>query len=297
MIFLKAYGLNFVSEVPLSGSVAERSIKSDVTIRFGDVPEELPPPFVKGVLYQAREDQFLLLLDGIARYLVQGGREIIIDRAPESNDDEVRLFLLSVCLGALLHQRGILALHASAIRTRRGAVLFIGASGNGKSTLLTSFVRRGYEMLADDIAGIVIDESGRMTVLPGYPQIKIWADAAERLGVSRENLQRIRPRFEKYAMSPESGLAAIPVPLYAIYTLQTYNEADIRIEPLVGTARFAAIRQNTYRERFLDGLGVRPAHFRMAAAVAGTERFARVSRPRHPFMVEEIADKIEKDWT
>lgn len=294
-ICYRAYGLNFLSELPLSELPSEPG-KPDVIIRYGIVPEELSPPRNEGVLYQATENQFLLKLNGIGRYLVQGGREIIVDRAVGSNDDEVRLFLLGSCLGVLLHQRGILALHASGVRTDQGAILFAGTSGNGKSTLLASFVRRGYQMIADDIAGIVLDPACRPMVLPGYPQIKIWTDAAERLGVSKESLRRLRPRFEKFAMSSVSGIADVPLPLGTIYTLHIHNEADIRIEALEGSARFAAVRQSTFRESFLDILGTRPAHFRLVAAVANTARLSRVFRPRYSFTVEGIADMIEKDW-
>ena len=53
-------------------------------------------------------------------------------------ESDVRVFLLGSCIGALLHQRGILVLHAGAIHTDKGAVLFTGPWGIGKSTLLAA---------------------------------------------------------------------------------------------------------------------------------------------------------------
>jgi hypothetical protein len=73
-----------------------------VTIRFGAVPAHPQRVDDSGVLYQANADQFLLRLPKIAAYLVQNGDEIVIDRAPGATDDEVPLFLLGSCLGALL---------------------------------------------------------------------------------------------------------------------------------------------------------------------------------------------------
>ena len=74
-----------------------------------------------------------------------------LNTAEGSLGSDIRVFLLGSCLGALLHQRGVLALHASAIETDQGAVLFMGDSGMGKSTTLQAFIKRGYKMLADDI--------------------------------------------------------------------------------------------------------------------------------------------------
>ncbi|MBU1879961.1 MAG: hypothetical protein KJ734_13530, partial [Chloroflexi bacterium] len=201
------------------------------------------------------------------------------------------------CLGALLHQRGVLALHAAAIQTERGAVLFAGPSGNGKSTLLGAFVLRGCRMLSDDVTGLVLDEAQRPIILPGYPQIKVWADTAERLGQPTAGLRRVRPQLEKFALPVQASFASAPAPLHAIYILGTHNEGgvDIRLKSLEGSARFAAIRHSTYRQRFLDGLGLRPAHFRLAAAAAHTTRMVRVTRPPSPFVLEELVGCIEED--
>ena len=81
-----------------------------VVIRYGDVPAELENPTGRGVLYQASAHQFLLKLDGVARYLVCNGNEIVVEPAPGSLASDVRVFLLGSCFGALLHQRGVLVL-------------------------------------------------------------------------------------------------------------------------------------------------------------------------------------------
>lgn len=84
-------------------------------IRYGVVPAILATVKKTGVRFQAAPGQLLLTVDGVARCLVQDGKEIIVEGAPESDDDSLRLFLLGSTLGALLQQRGMLTLHSSAI--------------------------------------------------------------------------------------------------------------------------------------------------------------------------------------
>lgn len=46
----------------------------------------------QGVVYQAKADQFLLRLDEIGAFWVREGKEVILERAPQATDDEIRLF-------------------------------------------------------------------------------------------------------------------------------------------------------------------------------------------------------------
>src|SRR5690606_97236 len=104
----------------------------------------------------------LLQVDGVARYLVSGGRRITIDRDPAVEDDDVRLFLLGSVFGAMLHQRGDLVLHGSAIEWEGAAVVFMGFSGVGKSTTASAFRQRGHAVLTDDLCVVRPGADGRM---------------------------------------------------------------------------------------------------------------------------------------
>ena len=95
---------------------------------------------------------------------MRDGNQIVIDAAPDATDRNVRLFLLGSALGALLHQRGLLPLHANAIDLGGGAVAFSGHSGAGKSTIAAWFHDRGHRILADDVCVVGFDQSGRALV-------------------------------------------------------------------------------------------------------------------------------------
>lgn len=290
-----AYGLVFESEweIPelLAGSGAP-----DIVVRCGEVPEQLDSFVGDPDLYQVNENQFLLKLKGIANFWVSEGKEIRIQ--PDANflDSEVRLFLLGTCLGVLLHQRGILALHASAIETPRGAVLFSGPSGVGKSTLMAAFLQRDYCMLADDVTGIVLDRNGVPIVLPAIPRTKLWSDAANHLGHDLNTLPRLRPSEDKFELGVRDFFAHQPVPLHRIYILTSGEKKQVEIIQLDNLSAFQAVLNSTFRELFLDGLDRRKSHFHLVTAAAKHAVISQVLRPENLSRLDNLVELVEIDF-
>ncbi len=288
----KAYGLIFDSELQLPELIPSQGA-ADIIIRLGEVPETLLNGRLIDEFYQVGRQQFLLTVEEAGRYLVRNGNEIIIQPAPNSIESDVRLFLLGSCLGALLHQRGMLAIHASSIETRQGAVLFTGHSGCGKSTLLAAFLQRGYEMLADDITAISTDGNGVPMVFPALPRSKLWADAAEHLGHDPVSLIPLRPDARKYALPTRRQFSRQPVPLGKIFLLDPKDEDELSIEKLEKMGGFQVLLDHTYREQFLGAMETREAHLQMATAAASQSTFYRVLRPATSYQLLELADLIE----
>jgi hypothetical protein len=290
-----AYGLNIASELPLPELRPGPEQSPDVSIRYGHVPASaMAGAEERGVTWQAAPGRLLIEMDDIARYLVVDGREIVIERCAGSADEDVRIFLLGSALAALLHQRRILALHASAVRAEHGAVLFMGQSGSGKSTLLASLVRRGFPMLADDVSAVTLDEEGRPIAQPGFPTTRLWADAAEHLRHPVENLRRVRASLEKYHL-PIDRFCAEPAPLRAAYVLTSHNQHDIRFEPVAGVARFSLWTRYTYRSKFLHGLDLRRTHFDTVGALAARVPMTLIARPDRLFLLDELVSRVAEE--
>ncbi len=151
----QAYGLRIRSSLPLPElPPAADGLEADLEILAGPVPTELPGATDRGVRYQAAPGQLLLIVDGIARFLISDGRRIVIESPPEADPDDVRLFLYGSAFAALLHQRGDLVLHGSAIATGDTCVAFLGASGVGKSTLAMACQRHGWMLAPPSRAAI-----------------------------------------------------------------------------------------------------------------------------------------------
>ena len=288
-----AYGLHFESSFPLPELLPATHGKPDITICYADVPASLSQPSANGIAWQSAPGQMLLSVEEVARYLIVENREIRVHPLPGTTEVDVRIFLLGSVLGALLHARQMLVLHASVIQTERGAVAFMGRSGAGKSTLLGAFLQRGYAMLADDKAGIILDEEGAPQVMPGLPLIRLTEDAVKELRYPVHGCER-RESLEKYVV-PVPQFCAKPLPLGVAYSLGVHNRADIRLEQLQTLDRFQVLNGHTYRRRFLHQAEQRLAHFRILGAVSNQARVARVLRPDYPCLVEQLASLIEED--
>jgi hypothetical protein len=269
----------------------------DVYVRVRKVPENLKSFSYFSQFYQVDKNRFLLSLDGVGRFLVQNGNEILVQPYPDSTESEIRLFILGTCLGVLLHQRGILPLHASAIVTNHGAVLFTGPSGVGKSTLLAAFLQRDYLMLADDVSGIILDRQNLPVVLPAIPRTKLWADTIKHLGYDLDTLPRLRPVEEKYGLSIQERFFHKPITLHRIYSLNINKHNRIYIEQLDRLNGFQVVLNNTYRELFIDGLERRSSHFELATTTARYAIIKSISYPINFHQLNNLVKLIEADFS
>ena len=297
MYFYKVFGLTLQTPFPCVELLPSGEDKTpDIVIRYGSVPEALPHPVDSGARWQTAPDEYLLNLRRIGRFYVHRGREVVIQPQENISEESIRLYLLSACLSVLLHQRRLLALHVSGIHTKHGAILFAGNSGSGKSTLVSAFLARGYKMLADDMVALSLDD-GQVMTLPGFPQVKLWADSAEALGRSTEGLRRVIPDYEKFAASELERFDPTAIPLRAIYVLNRHKDSELILEQPGHTARFNTLLDHTWQKLTIPGLGLREWHFQTTAQIASRVYFARVTRPFEPFHLTELTDLVENDFT
>lgn len=63
----------------------------------------------------------------------------------------------------ILFQRNFLVLHSSAISIDGNASLFIGDSGQGKSSLAYTFFRKGYDLISEDFTYIYLNNNAAVT--------------------------------------------------------------------------------------------------------------------------------------
>jgi hypothetical protein len=290
------YGLTIASDLPLpellDGLPQSAAGDADVRIRLAPVPSDsLPGAEQLGPYLWAGGDRLLLRVPGVASYLVSGGDSIIVESEDGIDEDSVRVFLLGSALGALLFQRGLLVLHGNAVRVGDGCLVCVGPSGSGKSTLAAAFMRRGYDILADDV--VPVDASRR--VLPGFPRLKLWEDVAERLDIETAGLRRIRPNLQKYNFPVHDRYAGEPLPARWVYVLGTHREDETLLEPVAGMARFRPLRNNTYRVRYMEGMALKAQHLRLCGALATQVRLARVTRPERGFDLDGLVDLILAD--
>ena len=296
-----AYGLRVRSALalPFRPWPGPPAGEADVTIRFGPIPAALPrplhthtiQPIERGIRWEASPGAFLLHVPGLARYLVTAGRDVVIESCGGSAPD-VSAFLSGTVLAALLQQRGLVTFHAGAVATGTGAVLFVGKSGMGKSSLLAALSERGFAMLSDDVTAVEMDATGKLSALSAFPWTRLWADTLDAMGWKNRPQGRVKEGLEKYQISVERFCPA-PQPLRAVYSLIPKTQPHVRIERVPLRKVFYQLRKHTYRKNLRRGLDQQPTHFRTLVAMAKSVPVFRVIRPVHPFLLDALADRID----
>lgn len=244
--FLCGWRVRSQIELPelLTWQGEDRSI--DVEILESSIPKpDLPPIFALPHSRQWANGDFLLELEGVGRYWVEGGRRVLIEPAAKATSSDLRVFLLGTVLGVLCHQRGLLPIHASAVNIGGTAVLFAGASGAGKSTLAAALCVRGHALSADDVSAY---DAGFSRILPAYPQRKLCFDVMRAMGIPREGLETVRPGLPKCKIPAFSDFAPVPLPVAAVYVLRsTIIGKEGALERLAPAVSMAQLDKMIYR--------------------------------------------------
>jgi hypothetical protein len=229
----------------------------DVVVRTGEVRE----PEEGGL--KASERILMLRIPGVGRYRIVDGHEIVIEPEKGAPERNVRLYLLGSAMGALLHQRGILPLHANAIEIDGQAVAFMGASGSGKSTLAAWFHDHGHRVIADDVCAITLDETGQAFVMPGLPRLRLWSEVLEATGRNASNFMRSYDGDEEYAKFdvPLAGgtVADVDLPLRAVYLLERGD--GLTIVQMTSLEAAEALFAHTYRGMFAASARMKRRHW------------------------------------
>jgi hypothetical protein len=295
MYWYSAYGLAIESTLALPELGAAQggcdSVPS-VSIRVDALPEMNDARWTRsGPFSWVAENAYRLEVRDVLRLLVQNGNEMVIEPAPGIDEDSLRVFALGSGFGALLFQRGYLVLHGNAIRNGDKCLICAGPSGAGKSTLSAGFLKRGYEVLADDV--VPVDLQGR--ALAGFPRIKLWQDAAENLAFKTEELRRLRPMIEKFNVPVVNPYRGPPLPVRWVYILETERSAEITLEPIKGMQRLKPFLDNTYSTRLIRSPAAKSDQLKQCSILAGGIHLARISRPAGVFSVDAMVDRILAD--
>jgi hypothetical protein len=289
-------GLTVASDVALPGLIEQPATgAADVQIVRGDVPETLDGASEIGPNWRMAGDAFLMNVPDVIRMLLTAGCEIRYTPADGVAIEEAAIFISGTGFGILLHQRGRVVLHASAVRVGNAAVLFCGPSGAGKSTLAAALGERGYDLVTDDFCGVAMRD-GRPWIEPDARQHKLWQQAIDALEVSERRADAVRTQLQKYYVEPRGAVAA-PLPVAAIYQLRESrppHEPGISTPNIIDAALI--VRRNAYRPQLVQRMGQRGLYFESAAALAQTAGiFILTRRLGFPRMSEAI-DSLEEHW-
>jgi hypothetical protein len=176
-------------------------------------------------IHYYNNNESIVIFDGESILKVKNGKEIIVNSKTSLQDTFIRALILSQGMGILLQQRGYLVLHANSVKMNDGAVIFIGSSGNGKSTLTFALNSKGYPLVTDDILAVKFDDND-YKAFPSFPRIKLWQDITKHFVDDPDSLYVIHSESQKFSYSTERFFSK-PLPLRKIYILEKGEKNEI----------------------------------------------------------------------
>lgn len=292
--FYRAYGLTIASQIELPELEPSAPASVDVLITVG--PIDLPKPSPEtGTAFRFEPRQQYLAWQTVGAFLITDACRIEVEPAPGVDDALLAFPLLGPVMALLLHQRGLLILHASAIAVGGKSAVFMGDKGAGKSTTASAMIRAGHRLLTDDV--VALDLAEQPMIVPGFPQLKLTADAAAAIPIRQAEIRpQVHAAIDKMQHRLHGGFSGDTVPTTRIYILERGDKAAIT--PLPSINALPALIKFSYVTRF-----GRPAlvgdfattHLRQCAALASQVGVCRLEVPTGLDRIGEAVALIEND--
>jgi hypothetical protein len=290
-----AFGLNIVSDIPFPELVRINfSNKCDVLIQKSNItyiPTKINSIKSNSII---EKDKIGFNISGVAKFCIQNGTRITYSPIENVDENQLRLYILGTCMGALLIQRKTLPLHGSVVAMNGNAYAIIGDSGAGKSTLASSLINKGYQILTDDVIALSIDSKGTPYVYPAYPQQKLWDQSLKAFGVDSTNLLPLFEREAKFAVPVNSHFLNTPLPLAGVFELVKNAGEEVTVNSLESLERLRVLYHHTYRNFLVKRLGLMEWHLQCTASFAKDIQMYRLTRPTSRFTANELAALIEE---
>lgn len=260
----RAYGLTIFSEIELPelpelcSRVAGGS-RNDVCIFYSDsLSERISHGTQVSPFLWVSAESIRLIIPGIAEYIVESGRRIYVAPLGGAAPESVRVFLHTTVFAYLLYQRGFIVLSGNAVANDSACLLFLGATGAGKSSLSAAMMSLGYEPLSDEL--VAIDNMGK--VYPGVQWLRLWPDAVDKLHLSPGLVRPMRPSVYKQYVFVDSAVAASTHTISAVFKLGQ-RSPDWRGPPAhkaTGAGKVASLQVSNFSWSVASKMGLEEKH-------------------------------------
>lgn len=250
---------------------------SDLQIEWGRLPEYLSGGQRLASALEMKDRDILYTFPSIGRFLVSDGNRVVVDMNSDVAEHDMRAFLFGSVIGTVIHQRGLVPLHISALRTPDGLVAFTGESGAGKSTTAAMMHRKtGLPLFTDDMAVIRPWEED-LVLYAGVRRLKLWNDALDLIGSDRQDLVRDVTRFDKFHLCAAEMFDHRPDRLIELTQL-CWGETE-HSEQLEGMEKFAVAAGSVYRHYLAEITENVPQILKTCKEVADKIPVRRLTRP------------------
>lgn len=270
----RAFGLVVESAFSIAQLPQAAEGEPDVRIVFRpDLTEAYPPQEQQ---YTSASANYFTV-PNLAVMRISGGNLIEIQPFPGCPESHLGVYLMGSCMGAILHQRGVMPLHGSCVTDGKRAILITGDSGAGKSTLAAEFLKQGWRLVTDDVTALS-DVNGIPMVQSSYPSQKLWKDALDRYELPREDVHSLyfTDTREKFGVDVTKFFFDGTAELSLVIRLIAADHPCI-IAPIKGMTKVDQLMQNTYRPRMIEPGNVQ-RHFQRCVTLSTKIPMALVIR-------------------
>jgi hypothetical protein len=225
------------------------------------------------------------------------GRRILGFPAPNISDATVEHLYLNQVLPLALSRGGKLVVHACAVEVNGSALVFIGDTGRGKSTLAAAFAIAEYRFLADDCL-VVAAEGEEFFAVPSHPSIRLWQDSHEQL-LDKDAAKAPPVTYTskvRFLAGDVLTYCNEPRPLRAAYVLGPGETVSIDIKRLSEANGLIAFATNAFMLDIEDRTQI-AAHFCALARVANEIPCFHLDYPRDFADLPRVLDAVARHAT
>ena len=281
------YGLSIESDVEfMQLEKADDEKKADISIISKGCHEEVTDYLEKMGATQKRYEiglEYSCFENKGGFYTIRDGKKIRYECRDGYTKEMVTGWLLGYCLAMALLQRGVLAIHCSAVvdATREGesAVLIAGEPGAGKSSTTRKLIEEGYKIMADDVAALTVSEEGAY-VYPAFPYQKLCRNEVKSTDLDLDDLIYINEDKDKFLVPVKDKFVSSkrPVGFMAFLTVENVNE--VKVKKMTGMDQLFAFKHNLFLHRLSGDWENNPKLGQLCLLAASKCPVYIIARPR-----------------
>lgn len=293
------YGLSLASDFPFANQLEEGTGTPGLTFRVAEAPttgwEGRMPVYAspfrldsgQSVFYVYRQDNYhVLRFTEVADFYLWSD-SIICHLLDPDYDYMIEIYLLGVVFSVWMELLGLPALHASVAVVEDHAAAFLATNSGGKSSLAATLMQAGYPLLTDDVLPLEHHSERLFLGRPGYPQMRMWPDQAQRFLGCYEDLEIVHPAYSKRRVPVgEDGLGTFrdePVPLACLYLPERRDPVEwgtgIEIVSVPRVEALVSLIGQSFVPRTVEALGLQKQRLGFFASLVAEVPVRRLIYP------------------
>lgn len=247
----KAFNFVIYSEVPINKLHEAISVQGNnkLYIKQGNVVCEC-----KNILFERRNirifDDGFIFQPGTLYFSYKHSEQTIYFKNSEHRLFEAYILGPIIALVSAFHE--FIPLHASGLVVRNISMLLLGNSGSGKSTLLYEILKKHKGFYFSDDLVLAKKQNNLVTVVPSYPEIKLWQDAVDRL--SADKICPVYHKINKYYIKDENRFLNQHTTPNILIFLQTSTQSDIQVDKVSGSQKWLYLNAMIYRKLWIESV-------------------------------------------